>query len=45
MAKPTLSEEINDEIPSFDGREDDRAAEQHEQRRVTKGGVTKIGRK
>ena len=45
VAKPTLSEEINDEIPSFDGREDDRAAEQHEQRRVTKGGVTKIGRK
>ena len=45
VAKPTLSEEMNDEIPSFDERADDRAADQHGQRRVTKRGVTKIAPK
>ena len=45
VAKPTFSEEMNDEIPSFDVKEDDFAADQHEQRRVTKGGVTKIAHK
>jgi hypothetical protein len=45
VAKPTLSEEMNDEIPSFDEREDYRAADQHEHRRVTKRGVTKIAHK
>jgi hypothetical protein len=47
---PTLSEAMNDELPSFDEREDrgagsPRTPEQREQRRVTKRGITKIARK
>jgi hypothetical protein len=47
VGPPTLSEEMNDEIPSFDERKDKSAGsssalEQGERRRVTKRGVTKI---
>jgi hypothetical protein len=45
VAPPTLTEEMNDEIPSFNESEDNRASVQREQRRVTKRGVTKIARK
>jgi hypothetical protein len=45
VGPPTLAEEMNDEIPSFDERQDNGASDQHEQRRVTKRGVTKVARK
>jgi hypothetical protein len=45
IGPPTLAEEMNDEIPSFGERDDNSASDQHERRRVTKRGVSKIARK